>query len=433
MKRTLLPFGLLLLCTALFAQAPAPGQGLPMGRPEDAGMSSERLARIKTAMQRYVDRSEVAGVVTLIARHGRVVHLDSVGYRDVEAKAPMTPDTIFRIASMTKPVVSVAAMALYEEGHFQLSDPISKWIPEFQNMKVAEVQSAGTNYTTSSARTPITIRHLLTQTAGLATGDGVLQYDYQKIAPRTIPNDTVGDFVRRLATLPLNFEPGTKWEYGQFGIATNVIGRLIEIISKQPLDKFLADRILQPLLMSDTYFYLPESKLSRFAASYRPDANKKIQLAEKPTAESIFVKGPHTFFAGNGGLVSTAADYFRFQQMVLNGGELDGVRILGRKTIELMTSNHTGDLRGRVSPGSGFGLGYNIIVDVGASGLPGSVGNYGWGGAFCTIFFVDPDEDMIGIMMTQLRPNDHSNIRREFQVLAYQAIVDNGKPARSSN
>jgi CubicO group peptidase (beta-lactamase class C family) len=424
-RRSFLVLSLFAFCTALQAQQ------LPMGQPEDVGMSSDRLGRMKTVMKDYVDRGEVPGVVTLIARHGRVVHLDTVGYRYVETRSPMTPDTIFRIASMTKPIVSVAAMTLYEEGKFQLSDPISKWIPEFENMKVIEFQ--GSSYRTVPAKTPITVRHLLTQTAGLANGDGVLTADYQKIAPRTIPNDTLLDFVRRLAKLPLNFEPGSRWEYGPTGIATNVIGRLVEIVSKKRLDQFVTERVLQPLQMSDTQWYLPETKLPRFAATYRPDANKKIELEDKPTAESPFAKEPHTFFSANGGLVSTVSDYFRFAQMMLNGGELNGTRILGRKTAELMTSNHTSTLFQLRGPGNGFGLGYSVVLDVGASGLPGSIGNYGWGGAFCTTFFVDPVEDMIGIMMTQLRPNDHSNIRRDFQVLAYQAIVDGRKPSQSSN
>lgn len=433
MRLRLLVAGVVLVVApVVFAQrsAPVSDAAAAGGRPEDAGMSSERLGRVKAAMQRYVDRSDVPGVVTLIARHGRVVHVESVGYRDVEARAPMTPDTIFRIASMTKPIVSVAAMSLYEQGEFQLSDPISKWIPEFANMKVIE-PGIGGNYTLRNARTPITIRHLLTQTAGLQNGDGVMQAAYQKIAPRTVSNDTLGDFVRRLAALPLNFEPGTEWHYGPSGIATTVVGRLVEIISKQTLDQFLAERILRPLKMTDTHFYLPENKLARFAALYRPDANKKIVIDEKPTIESLFFR-ERTYFSGTGGLVSTASDYFRFQQMMLNGGELDGARILGRKTVELMTSNHTGDLFTATRPGLGFGLGVSVVLDVGASAQLGSPGTFGWGGAYCTITFVDPEEGLIGIMMTQVRPNDHLNIRNDFRTLAYQSVVGARQSGRVS-
>jgi CubicO group peptidase (beta-lactamase class C family) len=434
MKRGLVAFAVLLVCAPiLLAQRPAPALDLPIpsGRPEDVGLSSERLARLKAAMKGYVDRRELAGIVTLVARHGRVAHLDSVGYRDAEAKAPMTPDTIFRQASMTKPIVAVATLMLFEEGRLQLSDPIAKWLPEFKAMKVLRPGLAGA-YTTAPAQTPITVRHLLTHTSGVQGGDGVLLPAYEKIAPRTVPKDTLGAFVTRLAAMPLNFEPGTEWHYGAAGNGLAVAGRLVEVISGQSLDQFLTERMLRPLKMNDTYFYLPESKLVRFAATYRPDANGKIELDEAPGPNSIFFR-ERTYFSGSGGLVSTASDYLRFQLMLLNGGELDGTRILGRKTVELMASNHTGNLliasRG---PGHGFGLGVSVLVDVGASGQLGSEGMFGWGGAFNTITFVDPKEDMVGIMMSQLRPNNHLNVRRDFQTLVYQALVGSSA-VRSSN
>ena len=434
MKRGLVAIAALLACAPfLVAQRSAPAADLPIpsARPEDVGLSSARLARLKAAMQGYVDRREVAGVVTLVARHGKVAHFDSIGYRDAEAKASMTPDTIFRQASMTKPIVAVATLMLLEEGRLQLSDPISKWLPEFKDMKVLRPGLAG-GYTTVPAQTAITVRHLLTHTSGLQSGDGVLLPAYEKIAPRTVPKDTLGAFVTRLAVLPLNFEPGTEWHYGAAGIGLTVAGRLVEVISGQSLDRFLTERILGPLKMSDTHFYLPEGKLTRFAATYRPDGNGKIELDEAPNTNSIFFR-ERTYFSGSGGLVSTASDYLRFQLMLLNGGELDGARILGRKTVELMASNHTGNLfiasRG---PGYGFGLGVSVLVDLGASGQLGSEGMFGWGGAYNTITFVDPKEDLIGILMSQLRPNNHLNIRRDFQTLVYQALV--GSPApRSSN
>ena len=434
MKRSLLVLTVLLGCAPLLVaqrSAPVPDLPIPVGRPEDVGLSSERLARLKTAMQGYVERRDVAGVVTLVARHGRVAHFESVGYRNAEAKAPMTPDTIFRQASMTKPIVAVAALMLFEEGRFQLSDPISKWLPEFKDMKVLQPGLAGA-YTTVPARTPITIRHLLTHTNGLQSNDGVLLPAYEKIAPRTVPKDTLGAFVTRLAGMPLNFEPGSAWHYGGSGNGLAVVGRLVEVISGQSLDQFLSEQILRPLKMNDTYFYLPEGKLPRFAATYRPDANKKIELDEAPTTNSLFFR-ERTYFSGTGGLVSTASDYLRFQLMLLNGGELDGVRIFGRKTVELMSSNHTGTLfvvnRG---PGYGFGLGVSVLVDLGASGQLGSEGMFGWGGAFNTATFVDPKEDMIGIIMSQVRPNDHLNIRRDFQTLVYQALVSPQPSVESS-
>lgn len=409
-------------------------QSLPTARPEDVGMSSERLGRIRVAMQRYIDRGLVPGTVTLVARRGRVVHFEAQGSRDVEAKAPMTTDTIFRIASMTKPIASVALMMLYEEGHFLLSDPISKFLPEFAEMKVAQVAPAnervGVPYKLVPAARPITIKHVLTHTAGFPNSyRGITQSEFAKNYARKTPNETMADVTKRLAQMPLNFHPGDAWEYGP---ATDVVGRLVEVISGMTLDEFLRKRIFGPLKMPDTYFYLPNSKLNRFAANYQPDDqnSKKIKLTEAPNAESRWVKEPHNYFSGAGGLVSTAADYFRFHQMMLNGGELDGARILGRKTVELMTVNHIGDMQAWLTgPGYGFGLGYRVAKDVGQTALLGSVGEYGWGGAFCTYFWVDPVEEMIGIVMTQVRPYDHLNIRQEFQVLANQAIVDH-KPAK---
>lgn len=404
-----------------------------MARPEEVGMSSERLSRIRVGMQRYVDRGLVPGVVTLVARRGRVVHFDAIGYRDAEARAPMTTDTIFRIASMTKPIASVALMMLYEEGHFLLSDPISKFLPEFANMKVAQAPSAdkasNEPYKLVPAARPITFKHVLTHTAGLPNSyRGPTQAEYGKVYTRQNPNETVADLVKRLAAMPLNFHPGDAWEYGP---ATDVVGRLVEVISGMTLDEYLRKKIFEPLKMNDTYFYLPASKLNRFAASYQPDDKNgnKIKLVEAPNAESRWIKEPHNYFSGAGGLVSTVADYVRFHQMMLNGGELDGVRILGRKTVELMTTNHIGDLPiWLTGPGYGFGLGYSVVKDIGVTGQAGSAGAYGWGGAFCTYFQVDPKEELIGIVMTQVRPYTHINIRQEFMALANQAIVDNAKP-----
>ena len=435
MKRGLLALGaVILVAPLLFAQRPAPAADprIPAGRPEDVGMSSERLGRITVAMQRYVDRREVAGVVTLVARHGRVVHLESVGRRDVESGTPMTADTIFRLASMTKPIVTVAALMLYEQGEFQLTDPVSKWLPEFQNMKLIDPGATAGTYTVTNARTPITIRHVMTQTAGLQNGDGVMQAAYQKVAPRSVPNDTLGAFVSRLAALPLNFEPGTQWHYGAAGNATNVVGRLVEVVSKQSLDQFLRERIFKPLQMVDTHYYVPESKLSRFASLYQPDANRKIEILERPTADSPFVRDP-TYFSGSGGLVSTAPDYYRFLQMLLNGGELGGARLLGRKTVELMTVNHTGTLHTETAPGFGFGLGVQVVTDLGATGQLGSVGTHGWSGASGTIMFVDPVEQVAAVLMLNLRPHAHLSIRRDFRTLTYQALTGPAQPVRSSN
>ena len=441
MRKRLVTLVSILVCFAVIDVRPpvlsqAALRGLPSARPEEVGMSAERLARIRVAMQRYVDKGLVPGVVTLVARKGRVVHFDSIGFRDVEAKASMTPDTIFRIASMTKPIASVALMMLYEEGHFLLSDPISKFLPEFSKMNVAVApvspeDKSGARYKLVPAVRPITIRHVLTHTAGFPNSyRGITREEYATVYPRKNPDETVADVVKRLASMPLNFQPGDNWEYGP---ATDVVGRLVEVISGVSLDEFLKKRIFGPLRMPDTHFYLPVSKVPRLAANYQPDDKngKKIKLVEAPNAESRWVKSPHVYFSGAGGLVSTASDYLRFAQMMLNGGELDGVRILGRKTVELTTTNHIGDLPiWLTGPGFGFGLGYSVVKDVGVTGQAGSAGMYGWGGAFCTFFQTDPKEEMISIVMTQVRPYDHINIRQEFIALANQAIVDAPRPER---
>jgi CubicO group peptidase (beta-lactamase class C family) len=412
-------------------------EALPRTKPEEVGMSSERLARIRPAMQRYLEQQLIPGAVTLVARHGRVVHLDAIGLRDVEAGNPMTADTIFRIASMTKPITSVALMMLFEEGHFLLSDPVSKWIPEFADPKVAEPVppdefSGLLPYRLVRADRPITIRHLLTHTTGLsATPRGITQEEFMKVQQRQRPDETIGDFVKRYAKVPLNRHPGESWNYSR---ATCVVGHLVEIMSGMTLDEYFRERIFKPLNMPDTCFYLPVEKLDRFAACYTPGEDGKIQLTDAPTPESRFVKEPHTYFMGSGGLVSTIADYYRFDQMMLNGGELDGARILGRKTVEFMTKIHTGDLPIWLpGPWAGFGLGFAVARNIDTintlkaehSGpTPWSVGTYTWGGAFCTYPFVDPVEKLIGIVMTQVGPYRHLNIRQEFTGLAYQAIVD---------
>ena len=401
--------------------------GLPTAEPEAVGMSSERLQRLDRVMQGYVDRDEVAGVVTLVARHGKVVHFSALGERNVESGPPMTHDSIFRIASMTKPIVSTALMMLYEEGYFQLRDPIAKWLPEFADMQVAvpsppQERLMG-RYKTIPAASPITVQQLLTHTAGLSNSyRGITQPEFLEMSAERKRHDTVADMVQRLAQLPLNFHPGEHWEYGR---ATDVVGRLVEVMSGQTLDAFLRERIFVPLGMPDTHFYLPQAKLDRFAALYRPNAAGKIELAESATIESRFVAEPHVYFSGAGGLVSTARDYFRFHQMMLNGGELDGTRIVSRKTVELMTANHTGD-KGiwLTGPGYGFGLGYAVVTDLGPSGTPRSEGSFFWSGAYGTIFWVDPSEEVIGILLQQLRPYTHLNVRPDLATMTYQAIVD---------
>jgi len=403
-----------------------PGAGVPTAKPEDMGMSSARLKRIRPAMQRYIDSKAVPGVVTLIARRGRVVYFEAQGRRDFVSDVPMTRDTIFRLASMTKPITSVSAMMLYEEGDFLLSEPVSKWLKEFSEMKVAQTPSADSPsrspYVLVPAVRPITIRHLLTHTAGLPNPyRGYNQKEFSvNSAPK--PGETMADVVRRIASMPLNFQPGEFWEYGP---ATDVLGRLIEVVSGQTLDAFFQERIFAQLDMHDTYFYLPASKLSRFPALSSIGPDNQVKVSDPASPESRWVREPHTYFAGAGGLVSTATDYYRFLQMMLNGGELDGVRLLGPKTVELMTSNHTGKLPIWLNgPGFGFGLGFNVVIDVGGTGQAGSLGKYAWGGAYGTNFWVDPAEQMIGIIMTQVSPETPTTIGAAFLGLAYQAVID---------
>ena len=391
------------------------------------GMSAERLARLDTALQGYVDRQEVPGVVALIARRGKIVYHKSFGYREVESKSPMKNDVIFRIASMTKPIASVALMTLWEEGRFQLRDPISDHLPEFKNMRVAVKASQGEYladpYKTVPAKRAITFQHLLTHTSGLANAyRGFTRPLYQELGQRRKPDWTIGDYVKELAKLPLNYEPGEAWEYGP-GI--DVTGRLVEVLSGMTFDEYLKKRIFEPLSMKDTHFYLPKSKLPRLVALYHPNDDGKIELTEAPDADSRYVREPHVYFSGGGGLVSTTADYYRFHQMMLNGGVLDGERIIGPRTVRLMTSNHIGDkevwLRGA---GYGFGIGYSVVTDIGQTAMPTSLGSYAWGGAYCTAFWVDPEDELIGILMTQVRPYTHLNIREDIRTMAYQAIMD---------
>lgn len=401
--------------TATAAEAP-----LDTVNPESVGMSTERLSRIAPAMQRYIDDRLVAGTVTLVARRGHIVHFEARGYRDVDSKSPMTTDTIFRQASMTKPITSVALMMLWEEGRVILQDPVAKFLPEFANVQVSTTGDAsGDTGSLVPPRSPMTVGQLLTHTAGLANrsvGNITFVAEHTRKPP---PLDTLDKQVKRLAELPLNYHPGTQWQYSN---ATDVVARLVEVISGKSFDEFLRQRIFEPLEMMDTSHYLDRSKADRLASRYSPGEGGQIVLADPGSIESRLVSGSKTLFLGSRGLLSTADDYLRFQQMMLNGGELEGARLLGRKTIELMFANHTGGMFDR--PGQGFGLGYAIVLDRGAAGTPQTEGTGYWGGAHGTRFWVDREEELIGILMIQVLPNNHLDIHQEFRNLVYQAIVD---------
>lgn len=402
---------------------------LPRATPESVGLSSERLARIRPLIQQYVDQGKIAGTVTLIMRKGKAAHIEAIGNMD-EGK-PMREDAIFRIASMTKAVTSVAVMTLFEEGKILLDDPISKYIPEFKNAQVAIPGEDKKSFTLVPAKTAITIRHLLTHTSGItyrfiSTEPWAKLYKEAGISDGlTQTEGTIGDNIKKLAKLPIMHQPGERFSYG---LNTDVLGYLIEVVSGMTLDQFFQKRIFEPLQMKDTHFFLPEDKLPRLAAVYNqlPDGRIK-RMNDEPDERNYLVysasfhyKGPRTFYSGGAGLVSTIADYARFLQMTLNGGELDGARVLSRKSVELMTTNHVGELFGS----QGFGLGFSVVRDLGKDDELGSVGQYGWGGFFHTNFFVDPKEKMIGIFMSQLYPANDLRLHERFRSLAYQSISD---------
>ena len=396
--------------------------GLATTSPEEVGLSSERLERINKAVEGYVAEKKAAGFVTMVARRGKVAHFDSFGMHDIEANKAMQPDTIFRIYSMSKPITSAAVMMLYEEGHFQLDDAVSKFIPEFKEMKVfVKKTEAGVELT--DAKRQITIRNLLTHTSGLAYGlgkDTVVDEMYQE-EKMLKWDETLAEKTERLVKLPLADEPGSRWRYS---ISTDVLGYLVEVISGKRFDVFLEERLFGPLGMKDTGFYVPAEKMSRLSALYKAEEAGALGPVADEEYWGRFSKSPK-FLSGGGGLVSTASDYVRFCQMMLNGGELEGVRVLGRKTVELMTMNHLDFklLSSGPGGGSGFGLGFGVLMDVAKSGSIGSAGAYSWGGAASTGFWIDPREELIGILMTQVLPYT-GRFTEEFKVLTYQAIVD---------
>ncbi len=400
-------------------------------RPEDVGLSAGRLSRISDWMRAQVDRKRAAGMVTLVSRRGRTAFLDVCGAADLARGKPMATDTIFRIYSMTKPLTSVAIMMLYEEGRFQLDDPISRFVPAFAGQRVLSGGSRGKIDTVPAVR-DITFRDLLTHTSGLTYGfmestlvDGL--YRSNKIDFQT-QETSLQDVVERAAKLPLLAQPGTRWNYS---IATDVLGYLVEVISGEPFERYLLTRVIEPLGLVDTDFYVPESKHARLAANYAPDGKGGLVEIDDPTT-SRYLR-PRSVNSGGGGLVSTVADYARFCQFMLNKGTLGGVRLLGRKTVELMTSNHLGgDMAAMGTPrfsettyeGIGFGLGFSVMIDPARAQILGSPGEFAWGGAASTAFWVDPAEEMFVILLTQLMPSSAYPFRRELRVLTYQSIVD---------
>jgi CubicO group peptidase (beta-lactamase class C family) len=413
---------------ALFLAIVAAAQDLPSTKPEAVGLSSERLERIGAVVQRNIADKRITGAVTLVARRGHVAWFKAQGLSDREAGKAMSPDSMFRICSMTKPITSLAVMMLYEEGRILLDDPVSKYLPEFKNPKVLVKPASGEPYTIPAAR-EITIRDLLRHTSGITyhwNSDLGPMYKNAIVAHGLLPYDgTIEDSVKRLAAQPLLFSPGDKWEYS---LGVDVLGRLVEVVSGKPLDEFFRTRIFEPLGMTDTYFYPPENKLQRLAAAYTYYADKGLnRFPDAPITEGAFsysadypYHGPKKLFSGGAGLVSTAMDYLRFCQMMLDGGKVGNTRLVSRKSIELMT----GDQLGKISPDFGFGLGFGIDGVKAPLSELGSAGEYSWGGFFYTAFTIDPKEQMIVIFMAQLHPTGDLTLDHQVHALAYQAIND---------
>lgn len=439
MKRMLIPVAALMLALVagplLVSVASRAGNDPVVVAPESVGLSSGRLDRIRPVMNRHVAEKRIPGAAGLIARQGKIAYQEAFGMADVEAGRPMRMDTIHRIYSMTKPITSVALMMLFEEGKFQLNDPVAKYLPEFAKMQVAieekDPQTGKPVMKTVPARRPITVRDLLRHTAGLTYGvfgDTLVDREYRKA--RILSQLNLADFVRDLAAIPLQYEPGTRWHYS---VSVDVQGRLIEVLSGMPFDRFLQERIFTPLEMNDTAFVVPAGKKDRFARLYT--ITKEGKLAASPTCSSrqeCFDAFPNAvpdflssmgMLSGGGGLTSTAYDYLNFCQMLLDQGVYKGKRLLGRKTVQLMSSDHLGSIPG-MGPGTGFGLGFAVSKAPGEAGVMGSPGEFNWGGAAGTKFWIDPQEQLIGIFMIQILPHNGLEYGSEFRVMTYQAISD---------
>lgn len=391
--------------------------------PESVGLSSERLIRIDDVMTRYRDNDYISGSITAVARHGEIVHFSAQGYMDRENAIEMRDDAIFRMASMSKPVTGVAILMMLEEGKLRLEDPVSKFIPEFSNTTVAMLTDPNAEpsrdpdiYRTPASR-EITVRDLLTHTSGLASS-GIASRTTSRLAPRSTSAD-LASYIPTLGAVPLDFQPGTQWQYSLLaGIET--LGRIVEITSGMSFDQFLQERLFGPLKMNDTSFVVPDDKLPRLVTLYeRTDDGQLTRQDETPSWLDT-----ETLFSGGGGLYSTTSDYMRFAQMLLNRGELDGERILGIRTVELMASNHVGELYGPAAnraEGLGFGLTVEVVLDPVLANTRRGKGSFSWGGAFGTYFWVDPFNDLVGVMMIQT-PN--GDLRTDFINAVIQAIVE---------
>ncbi len=402
--------------------------------PQDVGMDADRLGRLDAMTHRYVDEGRLPGVVTVISRHGEIVHHDRYGWADVESQRELRDDDIFRVYSMTKPITSIALMMLYEEGRVLLENPVSRFIPGFADTQVWE-SGDEREHTTTPPERAMTVHDVLTHMSGLTAG-----FQFQHPVDAMYRANGLGDLGRPdfsleegmdlLATMPLLFTPGSRWAYGS---STDVVGRIVEVISGQTLDAFFRERILDPLGMVDTEFWVQPDQLHRLTTNYFRGRDRALRVADPPDSSSTYAARP-SYLSGAGGLVSTAADYHRFISMLSGGGELDGVRIIGSRTLEFMAQNHLpggqtlNDLgqstfSETAMGGTGFGLGFSVIVDPAASQSVTSVGEYGWGGAASTVFWVDPAEELTVLFLTQLLPSNLYPIRRQLRATVYQALI----------
>jgi CubicO group peptidase (beta-lactamase class C family) len=411
--------------TFFFLAQGAAAQVLESGDPAKNGFNSARLERIDYVLSEEIEAGKFSGAVALVARHGDVIYHQSFGYADIASRKPMQKNSIFRIASMTKAITSVGIMMLYEQGRFQLNDPVSRFIPAFADPRVVDsVDDAGNIIETRAAASEIKIVDLLSHSSGI--GYSFISSDVQKtyveagiLDGLTAKNVKLASTMNALGELPLLFDPGERFEYG---LNTDVLGYLIEIVSGKSLDRYFAEEIFEPLGMSDTYFYLPDDRKDRLVTLYADVDGLRVSEGNESDIKldnpDYPIEGARSYFSGGAGLSSTAYDYARFIQMLLNDGELDGKRLLGRKSVELMRTpridwDDDGD--------GDFGLGFVVNGDLGGSGEIGSLGMYGWGGAFNTVFWIDPAEDLIAVLMTQVRPTT-SDIRDRFRTLVYQAL-----------
>jgi CubicO group peptidase (beta-lactamase class C family) len=406
---------------------PSTAGQVPVGKPEEAGMSTERLQRIHQAMERHIEAGEISGAVTLVARHGKIVHFQAHGLMDLETGRSMLPDAIFRIASMTKPITGVAVMLMVEEGRIRLNDPVSKFIPEFKDTKVAlprdsilprppSQRSGDPDFYLVPAYREITVRDLLTHTSGLISG-GIGAREAAKLSLKT-PIDTLATYVPKLGSVALDFQPGTQWAYSG-AAGPEVLGRIVEVVSGEPYDQFLRTRIFEPLGMKDTFFYPPDDRRSRLVTLYDKSPNGLKKSANQDGFSS------KTFFGAGGSLMSTAGDYLQFAQMLCNGGKLNGTVLLSPRTVQLMASNHVGEMfngkLGRPARGMGYGLLMGVVEDSVASGLRVSTGSFGWDGAYGTQAWIDPAEKMVTIVMIQTQV---VSVQRDFENAVMQAIME---------